>query len=116
MSIAPFKALEDQAATRPHHIAFIFGKEIWTYRRMLDKSIRLARALVARGINHGDRIALHMANGPELAIAYYACFRIGAIAAPINNRFKAAELRPLLRRLSQSSILGRRSISVRLPG
>jgi acyl-CoA synthetase (AMP-forming)/AMP-acid ligase II len=106
MSFAPFKALEDQAATRAHHIAFISGNEIWTYQRMLDESIRLARALVARGINLGDRIALHMANGPELAIAYYACFRIGAIAVPINNRFKATELGQLFRRLNPKLYIG----------
>jgi long-chain acyl-CoA synthetase len=76
MSAAPHKALEYQATIRPHHIVFIFGNEIWTYRRLLDESIHLARALAARGISHGDRIALHMANGPELAISYYACFRI----------------------------------------
>jgi long-chain acyl-CoA synthetase len=96
MSIAPFRALEDQAFGRPHHIAFIFGNEVWTYRRMLDETIRLARALVARGISQGDRIALHMSSGPELAVAYHARSRMGAIAVPINNRFKSAELKPML--------------------
>ena len=106
MSTAPLKAIEDQAANRPHHIAFTFGNEIWTYRRMLDEITRLARALVARGITRGDRVALHMANGPELAISYYACFRIGAIAAPLNNRFKTAELKSLLHRLSPRLYIG----------
>jgi long-chain acyl-CoA synthetase len=106
MFTEPLKALEYQASTRPHHIAFIFGNEIWTYRRLLDESTRLAQALVSRGISYGDRIALHMANGPELAISYYACFRIGAIAAPLNNRFKTAELRSLLRRLSPRLYIG----------
>lgn len=106
MWVTPLGALEEQANAGPHRIAFIFGGETWTYQRMLDESSRLARALVARGIGHGDRVALHMANGVELAIAYYACFRIGAIAAPLNNRFKAAELTALLLRLSPKIYIG----------
>jgi len=47
-----------------------------------------------------------MANRPELAVAYYACFRIGAIAAPLNIRFKTAELWPLLSRLQPALYLG----------
>lgn len=106
MFVAPLEALENRASVTPHRIAFIFDNEIWTYRRMLDEVARLARALVARGIGHGDRVALHMANGSELAIAYYACFRIGAIAAPLNNRFKTAELTSLLQRLSPKLYIG----------
>jgi long-chain acyl-CoA synthetase len=47
-----------------------------------------------------------MASGPQLAVSYYACFRVGAIAAPLNNRFKTAELTSLLRRLSPKLYIG----------
>ena len=47
-----------------------------------------------------------MANVPELAVAYYACFQIGAIAAPLNVRLKFAELRPLLQRLRPALYIG----------
>jgi acyl-CoA synthetase (AMP-forming)/AMP-acid ligase II len=47
-----------------------------------------------------------MANLPELIIAYHACFRVGAIAAPLNTRFKAAELKPLLQRLQPALYIG----------
>ena len=57
---------------------------------------RAARAMAARGVGPGDWVALHMANVPETAIACYACFRIGAIAAPLNNRFKTVEPQFLL--------------------
>ena len=70
------------------------------------KRKRLARAFLARGLRAGDRVALHMANLPELAVAYYACFRIGAIACPLNIRFKTAELQPLLHQLRPALYLG----------
>jgi acyl-CoA synthetase (AMP-forming)/AMP-acid ligase II len=43
---------------------------------------------------------------PELAVAYYACFRIGAIACPLNIRFRTAELLPLLHQLRPALYLG----------
>jgi acyl-CoA synthetase (AMP-forming)/AMP-acid ligase II len=54
----------------------------------------------------GSRVALHMANVPELAVAFCACFQIGAIAAPLNIRLKSAELRPLLQRLLPALYIG----------
>jgi acyl-CoA synthetase (AMP-forming)/AMP-acid ligase II len=47
-----------------------------------------------------------MANVPELAVAFCACFQIGAVAAPLNIRLKTAELRPLLQRLLPALYIG----------
>jgi long-chain acyl-CoA synthetase len=62
--------------------------------------------LIEHGVRNGDRVALHMANLPELVVAYHACFRVGAIAAPLNIRFKTAELGPLLQRLRPALYIG----------
>jgi len=51
-----------------------------------------------------------MANLPEFVVAYHACFRAGLIAAPLNIRFKTAELRPLLRRLQPSLYIGQAAL------
>jgi len=104
--MGPIKALRHQAETRPKGVAFIAGDDVWTYERLAAEVERLAGGLVARGLRKGDRIALHMANRPELIVAYYACFQTGAIAAPLNNRFKTAELTTLLQRLQPSLYIG----------
>jgi acyl-CoA synthetase (AMP-forming)/AMP-acid ligase II len=104
--MTPISALFRQADNCPLETAFIAGEEVWSYLRFGSAVERLARALVSRGIEPGERVVLHMANRPELAIAYYACFRVGAIAVPLNARFKTAELRPLLTRLRPSLYLG----------
>jgi long-chain acyl-CoA synthetase len=67
--------------TGPKKVAFIKDQEIWTYERLATEVDRLARGLVERGLRKGDRVALHLANLPELVIAYHACFRIGARGA-----------------------------------
>ena len=86
------------------------NREIWTIKRLATQVDRLARGLIEQGVRKGDRVALHMANLPELVIAYHACFRVGAIAAPLNIRFKTAELRPLLERLRPALYIGQAAL------
>jgi long-chain acyl-CoA synthetase len=104
--MTPIDALNRQANNNPDNVAFISGNDTWSYRRLAAEVERVAQALLARGLQPGDRVALHMANRPEMAIAYYACFHIGAIAAPINLRFKTAELRNVLQRLKPALYIG----------
>jgi len=106
----PFKALIHQAETRPDSTAFLFKGDAWTYARLLDSVLRLATGMRDRGIQAGDRVVLHMTNVPEIAIGYYACFAIGAIAVPLNIRLKAPELEALLRRLQPKLYLGQKAL------
>src|SRR5258708_33544881 len=106
MKITPTGALVHQAQTRPKSAAFIFHDEVWTYARLAAAAERLARGLAARGVGPGDRVALHMMNRPEMIVAYYACFELGAIAAPLRTAFKFAELAPILQRLKPALYIG----------
>ena len=104
--MTPTEALRHRVTTSPEKVAFTTGHEKWTYRRLGTEVERLARGLVQRGLRKGDRVALHLANLPEAIVAYHACFKVGAIAAPLNIRFKAAELEPLLQRLRPALYIG----------
>ena len=105
-TMTPIGALMHQVLTRPKSPAFIFHGKTWTYERLAAEAERLARGLAARGVKPGDRVALHMMNRPEILVAYYACFRLGAIAAPLRTAFKFAELAPILRRLKPALYIG----------
>jgi long-chain acyl-CoA synthetase len=106
MKITPLGALMHQALTHPKRTAFIFHEEVWTYERLAAEAQRLARGLAARAVGPGDRVVLHMMNRPEMIVAYYACFLLGAIAAPLRTAFKFAELAPLLQRLKPALYIG----------
>jgi acyl-CoA synthetase (AMP-forming)/AMP-acid ligase II len=110
MKMTPTGALMHQTQTRPTSVAFVFHEEVWTYERLAAEADRLARGLAARGVEPGDRIALHMMNRPEMVVAYYACFKLGAIAAPLRTAFKFAELAPLLQRLKPALYIGEMSL------
>src|SRR5580692_6092670 len=109
-TMTPIRVLYHRAETYPRKVAFINDNEIWTYERLATEVDRLARGLIEHGVRKGERVALHMANLPEFVIAYHACFRVGAIAAPLNIRFKTAELRPLLQRLQPALYIGQAAL------
>jgi acyl-CoA synthetase (AMP-forming)/AMP-acid ligase II len=106
MTILPTEALMQRAQSQPQGTAFIFEEEVWTYRRLAEESERIAQGLEASGVKAGDRVALHMKNRPEMLVAYYACFRIGAIAAPLRTAFTWAELAPMLQRVRPALYIG----------
>ena len=105
-SITPIEALYQRARTSPNGVAFIVGHDTWNYGWLAAQAERLARGLAGRGIRKGDRIALHMANRPEFIVAVYACFHIGAVVVPLNNRLEAVKLKPLLERLRPALYIG----------
>jgi len=104
--MTPLNALYRQATSNPNAVALVERQKTWTYRLLADEAARLAQGLRSRGVQPGDRVALHMANVVELVLAYYACFHIGAIAVPLGTRLKSAELRALLGRLQPSLYIG----------
>jgi long-chain acyl-CoA synthetase len=106
MKPTPIEALKEQAKVRQKSAAFVFHENVWTYELVLAEAERLARGMVAHGVKPGDRVAIHMMNRPEFVVAYYACFLVGAIVAPLRTAFKQAELEPLLRRLRPALYIG----------
>ncbi|MGO2745639.1 class I adenylate-forming enzyme family protein [Microbacterium sp.] len=76
----------------PDKAALIFRNTTTSYRSLSDAVDRSARRLLHLGIAHGDRVAIFMRNRSEFIELYLACFRIGAIAVPLNHRFQADEV------------------------
>ena len=57
----------------------------------------MARALQERGIRKGNRVALYLDSSPEYLFAYFAIWRIGAVAVPCNRVYTGDELAYLVR-------------------
>ncbi|MBT8408406.1 MAG: AMP-binding protein, partial [Alphaproteobacteria bacterium] len=59
----------------------------WSYGALRSASNRLANALAARGVRRGDRVALVLPQGPEVMIAHFAAYKLGAIVLPMVTLF-----------------------------
>ena len=79
------------------------GKKI-TYRELEALVNRFAKALTAIGVKAGDKVAMLLPNMPQLVIANYAAFRIGAVPVLNNPLYTEHELAHQLND-SDSSVL-----------
>ncbi len=71
-----------------------------------DKEVnRLANALESEGVKKGDRVSTVLFNREELATAFFACAKIGAIFNPINFRLMSEEVAFILQDASPKVVL-----------
>ena len=64
----------------------------YTYSQLRDDVALLAGALVAEGIEKGDRVIIYMPMVPQAAMAMLACARIGAVHSVVFGGFAPQEL------------------------
>jgi long-chain acyl-CoA synthetase len=86
--------LERRAAASPEKV-FLFSEadgRQFTYREFDAAVNRTARLLRSQGVGRGDVVSLLLPNSAEYVIAYFACFKSGAIAGPVNSLLKPEEM------------------------
>lgn len=86
--------LETQVERSPNK-EFLFLESdgrVLTYRAFDHEVNRAAGTLLSLGVGKGDRVSLLLTNRAEYLIFYFACFKIGAWAGPVNAQLKSQEI------------------------
>jgi fatty-acyl-CoA synthase len=86
------EVLARNARKMPDRVAIVFENKTFSYREFNQRVNRLAQALLAEGIKPGNKVAFILFNSNEILECYFASFKIGAVAVPLNYRLAAAEL------------------------
>jgi len=94
-----------QAHRNPDAAAIEQGSLKRTYASLNDRVLRLAAALAARGISHGDRIALLSENRHEYVEIELAAACLGAIVACQNWRLAPAEVQHCIDLVSPAIVI-----------
>ncbi|MBK5092207.1 MAG: AMP-binding protein [Actinobacteria bacterium] len=68
-------------------------KDQLSYRDTLALVNRMGNTLRSLGVGKGERVVIAMSNRMELLLLCYACFKIGAIAVPLNYMLKGSEIK-----------------------
>ncbi len=76
----------------PKNPATYFMGHVLTYIELKDHVDRMAAGLARMGVKKGDRVAVMLPNCPQSVIAFYACFRMGAVAVGFNPLYVEREL------------------------
>ena len=77
--------------------ALVDGETRLTFTQLADEVDRAAGALVASGVQPGDRVAIWAPNIGEWPVLALAIHRVGGVVVPINTRFKGDEAAYILR-------------------
>jgi acyl-CoA synthetase (AMP-forming)/AMP-acid ligase II len=70
-----------------------------------DAVAAVAGALAAAGIRRGDVVAWQLPNGAAAFLLYRACWRVGAVAAPVHHRMGPAEVDAALAQVHPALVL-----------
>jgi acyl-CoA synthetase (AMP-forming)/AMP-acid ligase II len=76
-----------------------------TYGQVWQRSVRLANAMLARGLKAGDRVAMFSQNCPEFLQTYLGLQLAGLVAVPGNYRLTPPELAYLLENSGAKALL-----------
>jgi long-chain acyl-CoA synthetase len=82
-------AIEAHPANAP---ALVSIGGVTSYGQLRSQVAEIRGALVARGVEPGDRIAIVAANDPHFVVAYLGVLGVGAVAVPLNPLSPPLEL------------------------
>ncbi|MFE2377602.1 FadD3 family acyl-CoA ligase [Streptomyces sp. NPDC059398] len=84
------------------------GEVRWDFGQ-LDEAVRAAaRAVIALGVEPGDRVALWASNSRAWITAALGALSAGGVLVPLNTRYKAAEAADIIRRSGARTLLTER--------
>ncbi|MBA2340897.1 MAG: acyl--CoA ligase, partial [Pyrinomonadaceae bacterium] len=89
------RELLEQRVSKNGSKPFLFSEadgRKWTYAEFDAAVNRVSRLLRTQGIQKGDVVSLLLPNSAEYIMAYFACFKTGAIAGPVNSLLKPQEI------------------------
>ena len=80
----------------PDKTAVIFKDQRTSFSELNARANQVANALIAQGVEPGDRVALLMHNLPLFMEAYYGILKAGGSVVPMNPLYKAGEVEYIL--------------------
>ncbi|WP_328315863.1 FadD3 family acyl-CoA ligase [Streptomyces sp. NBC_00388] len=84
------------------------GEVRWSFGQLNDAARAAARAVIAHGVEPGDRVAVWASNSREWISAALGLLAAGAVLVPLNTRYKAAEAADIIRRSGARTLLTER--------
>jgi fatty-acyl-CoA synthase len=84
--------LSINAVRRPNATAVVFAERRFDYATLNERACRAANALLAEGIEPGDRVAMLARNCDAFIVLFFATAKIGAVFVPVNFRLATPEI------------------------
>ena len=97
--------LLNSARRWPDKEALVCDKQRLTYAELDERSNALAHALVAAGVERGDRVVIFADNTVETVVSFWAALKANAVASIVNPLTKSDKLAYLLNDCRPSALI-----------
>ncbi|HJZ83160.1 MAG TPA: long-chain fatty acid--CoA ligase [Pyrinomonadaceae bacterium] len=104
-----------RATQKPFLFSETDGRQ-FSYSEFQSAVDRAAALLRSQGIAKGDVVSLLLPNGAEYVIAYFACWKLGALAGPVNSLLKEHEIEFVMNNSEAKAILVHSEFRERVEG
>ena len=92
------RMLRTRADSDPDATVIVDGETSLTTAELRERAADVARALLGRDVETGDRIAVWAPNSWQWAVAAFGIWDVGAVVVPLSTRAKGLEVVDILRR------------------
>jgi len=99
------RMLATMATRVPDREAIVAPDRRITYAQFYRAAERVAGGLLALGVKKNDKVALWLPGRPEWLFVQAGCALIGAVVVALNTRYKAHELRYILRQSDSTTLI-----------
>ena len=91
----------------PNRVGFSFPEvnTEYTYKSFYDEVCEVSKGLISIGVKKGDNVGIWMTNTKEWFIFFFAIIKIGAVAVPLNTRFKSEDMKYIIDKLDIYTIV-----------
>ena len=97
--------LHDSAERLPNKVALVCDGQRLTYAEIDAMANRLANAMIERGVQRGDRVALFLNNSIELVVGIFATLKAGGVFVVVNRTTKHDKLVYILNNCRATALL-----------
>ena len=109
--LSPLSFLRRAAEVFPDRLAVIHGVEQYTWSETFSRCRRLGSALISRGIQHGDTVAVMAPNIPALMEAHFGVPAVGGVLNALNIRLDAKTIAFILDHAEAKALITDREFS-----
>jgi len=101
------KLLEKTAANAPDHEAVVYPDRRlrYTYQQFDQLCRKVAKGLMALGIEKGEHVAIWASNTPEWLTAQFASAKTGAVLVTVNTNYQLSELEYVLKQSDATTLI-----------
>ncbi len=92
MSLNVATMLRESANANPDKPYCLVNDLSFTYAQVDEISGRVASALLATGLQRGDKVAVQLPNLPQFLFTYFGLMKAGMVMVPLNPLLKAPEV------------------------